>query len=129
MKVSARLLTLFLAFSSLSAWAEEPRYACSFETSHCASQIYVCVDPTGHACRNRLVVSCQGSTIYDGDFVAKFAEWEQLFQGITSDRFPTPPAITVQPGDLDQLSGGDRLDAHLFSARGISSGSCRRVDP
>jgi hypothetical protein len=126
MKITLRFLPILL-LTSLSSWAAPPEYGCTFANGTCVSHISPCGDSSGRQCQNRLVVDCAGSTLYDGDFVIQATEGQTLFQGVTTVRFPAPPAVTIQPGDeaVPRSGGKDRLDAHLYSVTGVTSGSCR----
>ena len=127
MKNPILLLMPLLLLSSARAHSETPLYGCTFGGGACESQITTCLDPQDRGCKKRLIVNCGGNVIYDGEFLVQVSEAQSLFQGLTSMRFPAPPAVTIQPGDLalpEPISGGNRLDAHLFSTTGVSSGSC-----
>jgi len=129
MKVLRSCLIGLTLASAGSAFAEPTNYTCTFLNGTCTSRIAVCGATDSRDCKGRMVVECSGATGYDSEFVVRVTEANTLFQGVTSQQTPTPPAITVQPGDLvstPSASGGhDRLDAHLFAAWGVASGSCR----
>jgi hypothetical protein len=120
MKIFSGIGIAMLALGvATAAAASDDLIRCSFGKGECNARIRIC--PTSEAdCRATLTVDCVD---YEDGYFTRRVDNHVLFQGITSLRNPTPPAILIE-ADGDSMRDG----ARLFTSGGILEGRCRSGD-